>query len=947
MKKNEFLKSELGRGFSGLAGVRATTRARVTTMLAGVTTTLAGKRATTLAGVMNTAPRVTTMLARVTTMLALLLVSAVQGAWARNTAQAAPRKATSEKVTFVYDFAAAAAKGENPANLNGSASNGTVFYIWETDTKTDSKRQDFKGYVWNEGSVLPQVCHVWRRSDRINGNIGDGGLKCPSDREMVIDGIYAGSTVTIEYDATNATDKEMIWAVAITSDNKSRALAKIGDVDAVSGVSTIPSGATITVVSVMTENDGPGYIAFKVKQGMIIQKITVVTMVKTGNDETYKVSLKADTKDDDKWKAKAGEGDAKALPLEGVAEGEKVTLQYEGRKRVMSVRATKKAAAWDGDLSKLTGSEPEGYATATDGMTITGTLADGVNVKVTIAAGATVTLKDATINGVNDEKYKWAGLTCEGNATIILSGTNTVRGFYKNYPGINVPKGSTLTIRGEGSLTATPFDGGTNNSYGAGIGGGFEIACGNIMIEGGSITAKGGYGEAGIGGGDGASCGDIRITGGTVEAKGGDYAAGIGSGLDASCGNITITGGTVEAKGGDLAAGIGSGDEASCGDILITGGTVKATGGNYAAGIGSGYDNASCLDITLTSGVTKVTATKGKDAPNSIGMGWGNDASCGAVTIGCTLGTDGKPEAGSGKVYNDGISQGKYIYPEKLLPLTMEALTDGTIKVEVDEEEGENKVPTWGMQYAVNDGEKNTIKTTETINVKKGYRVTFYGSGKYTDCYYGTKISGGDAEVMVYGNIMSLVDETGFASANALSQNYAFANLFYKNTTLKDASGLLLPATMLAENCYDGMFYRCSALTAGPAELPAMTLADFCYSSMFYYCTSLTAAPTLPSTTLAKDCYNNMFNGCSRLTAAPRLPAEKLVESCYWMMFYNCTNLASVTCLATDIDATDCLYNWLSGAGSGVTGTKTLYVDKSMKDASWNKGSFTVTVITP
>ena len=105
---------------------------------------------------------------------------------------------------------------------------------------------------------------------------------------------------------------------------------------------------------------------------------------------TYKVTMKAGTEDADNWKAKAGEAtEFSKLPLEGVAEGEKVTLQYSGRKRVMSVRATKKAAAWDGDLSKLTGSEPEGYATATDGMTISGKLADGVNVKVTIADRST------------------------------------------------------------------------------------------------------------------------------------------------------------------------------------------------------------------------------------------------------------------------------------------------------------------------------------------------------------------------------------------------------------------------------------------------------------------------------------------------------------------------------------------------------------------------------
>ena len=108
---------------------------------------------------------------------------------------------------YVYDFAAAAAAGENPANKNGNQNNGQGFYGWEKDDKTDSKRNDYKGYEWAEGSLLPDVCHVWRRSDRINGNIKDGGLSCPSDKEMAIDGLQPGSIVQIDYVGKETTDK--------------------------------------------------------------------------------------------------------------------------------------------------------------------------------------------------------------------------------------------------------------------------------------------------------------------------------------------------------------------------------------------------------------------------------------------------------------------------------------------------------------------------------------------------------------------------------------------------------------------------------------------------------------------------------------------------------------------------------------------------------------------
>ena len=50
------------------------------------------------------------------------------------------------------------------------------------------------------------------------------------------------------------------------------------------------------------------------------------------------------------------------------------------------------------------------------------------------------------------------------------------------------------------------------------------------------------------------------------------------------------------------------------------------------------------------------------------------------------------------------------------------------------------------------------------------------------------------------------------------------------------------------------MFSNCTSLTSAPS-LPATTLADYCYEDMFYGCTSLTTAPSLPATTLATNCY--------------------------------------------------------------------------------------------
>ena len=284
--------------------------------------------------------------------------------------------------------------------------------------------------------------------------------------------------------------------------------------------------------------------------------------------------------------------------------------------------------------------------TAQDGETLTGTL--DANVKISIAAGATVTLDGVTINGVDYWEYEWAGITCAGDATIILKDgtTNTVQGFDNNYPGIFVPENCTLTIKGTGSLTASCSNA-DEFGNGAGIGGiGSDegSSCGNIVIEGGTINAMG---RTGIGACYNGPCGDITIKGGNVTATGRD-GAGIGTCYQGKCGNITISGGTVTATAKEgSAAGIGSGSDGTCGNISISGGTVEATGKDGGAGIGSG-DGGTCGDITITTGVTQVTATKG-DNEESKSIGAGHNGTCGTVTIG------GKTGA---------ITQSPYIYPE-------------------------------------------------------------------------------------------------------------------------------------------------------------------------------------------------------------------------------------------------------------------------------------------
>lgn len=230
------------------------------------------------------------------------------------------------------------------------------------------------------------------------------------------------------------------------------------------------------------------------------------------------------------------------------------------------------------DVSTLTIPDGENYVgyTAQNGDMLTGTIANYVLIH--IAENATVTLKNLTIDyekpSGSSYHFHNPGITCIGNATIILEGTNKVKAFEGDFPGIRAAtNGSandyTLTIKGDGSLEAIGQIGG------AGIGGCNGQNCGNIVIESGSITATGGNNAAGIGSGYSSSCGNILISGGTVKATGGNNAAGIGTGDNGTCGSITITNGVKEViakKGTNADCSIGKGnDTGDCGKVTILG----------------------------------------------------------------------------------------------------------------------------------------------------------------------------------------------------------------------------------------------------------------------------------------------------------------------------------------------------------------------------------------
>ena len=208
--------------------------------------------------------------------------------------------------------------------------------------------------------------------------------------------------------------------------------------------------------------------------------------------------------------------------------------------------------------------------------------------------------------------------------------------------------------------------------------------------------------------------------------------------------------------------------------------------------------------------------------------------------------------------------------------LTLSALEDGQITITIPAAVNS----TYASYLSYSKDQRNWIKTivddtdqTISIPVSGGENVYLKGEAKQwfaLDVEAGMNIAV-SANFNASGNIMSLLygdnfeDKTTFPDESAST----FGLLFAGNIYLKNAENLILPAT---------------------------TLTPYCYGAMFAECPSLTTAPTLPATAL--------------------------VEGCYGAMFEECSSLNNITMLATNISATNCLYNWVNGVASTGTFTK-------------------------
>lgn len=282
-----------------------------------------------------------------------------------------------------------------------------------------------------------------------------------------------------------------------------------------------------------------------------------------------------------------------------------------------------------------------------NGKTLTGTTTNGIY----ISNGVTVDLTIENLNITKSEDIS-SCISVGYGATLNLTvkGENNLKATGWGSAGIEVMGQTKATLRitsaSTGTLTAVGGYGSKQfASYGgAGIGGMARITSdirkiyvGDIIIEGGTVNAVGGYQAAGIGGTIGKSGANITITGGTVNATGGSYGAGIGGGFSGNVDSITISGGTVTANAGEKAAAIGAGRDWSLHQYAVLPyNTIRITGGDVTANGNIGYGDV-YLDVPAKPGTIEISENVALNLNGEITLGSDDTTSSGKYTLDFTI----------------------------------------------------------------------------------------------------------------------------------------------------------------------------------------------------------------------------------------------------------------------------------------------------------------------
>ena len=219
----------------------------------------------------------------------------------------------------------------------------------------------------------------------------------------------------------------------------------------------------------------------------------------------------------------------------------------------------------------------------------------------------------------------------------------------------------------------------------------------------------------------------------------------------------------------------------------------------------------------------------------------------------------------AGKHYTQNVTMGQSgSYDANTQPLTFQAIKEGTITYTAAN-------AGYTVEYKKNNGGWTTYSYSSAISVAVGDVVSFRG----TNATYYVSIGEGTGDLStfvcssacyIYGNVMSLISKESFSTITKFTAAKAFLRMFKNQANLRSHpyKDLVLPATILAEQCY-----------------------------------------------------REMVSGCTGLTRSAILDKAVGAENAYQWMYKGCSNLSEVTCYA-EYNSTY-FENWLTGVASSGT----------------------------
>ena len=140
--------------------------------------------------------------------------------------------------------------------------------------------------------------------------------------------------------------------------------------------------------------------------------------------------------------------------------------------------------------------------------------------------------------------------------------------------------------------------------------------------------------------------------------------------------------------------------------------------------------------------------------------------------------------------------------------------------------------------------------------------------------------------------------------------NYGMYRLFLQCNNLKEVTDFT-SLTNAGDNAMFNMFYYDAGIKTSPDLSSLTTAGNYCLNSMFYNSSVETGADLSSLTTAGNYCCSYMYSGCSKLKQ---------------VTYPNITYSQYVT------------QSWLSGAGTGISGTKTAYVPAGQTIPESNDG---------